>query len=102
MVVDLWSSTPSDIRQVKRKVPYGPDTTACIYSSGKLVADLVFAVLVDQCLVSYDDKVSKHWPEFAQNGKQDINVGECLRNEVMIHKLEIKIDLEHAFTENIK
>ena len=29
----------------------------------------------------YDDKVSKYWPEFAQNGKEDVRIFEILRHE---------------------
>ena len=43
-------------------------------SMGKVVSSIVFAVLVDQGLVTYDDKISKHWPEFAKNGKEDITI----------------------------
>jgi CubicO group peptidase (beta-lactamase class C family) len=42
---------------------------------------IVAAMLVDQGLLSYTDKVAKYWPEFAQNGKEDIKVCDVLRHE---------------------
>ena len=36
-----------------------------IQSSGKSVASILFARLVDQGLASYDDPIMNHWPEYA-------------------------------------
>ena len=39
-----------------------------IFSSGKQIETAVVAILVDRGLVSYDDKVARHWAAFAQGG----------------------------------
>ena len=43
----------------------GNNHPVCIMSSGKAVAAILLAGLRDQGLFEYDDKVAKHWPEFA-------------------------------------
>jgi CubicO group peptidase (beta-lactamase class C family) len=52
-----------------------------VFSSGKTLEAIVAAMLVDQGLLGFNDKVSKHWPEFAQNGKENIKVCDVLRHE---------------------
>jgi CubicO group peptidase (beta-lactamase class C family) len=71
-VVDLWGSIKEEnLNKVDkaRGGVYGPDSLTCIWSSSKAVSDIVFAKLREQCLINFEDKVSQHWPEFAQNGK---------------------------------
>ena len=50
-----------------------------VFSSGKSVSAFIVALMVERSLLTYDDKVSEHWPEFGQKGKQDITVAEVLR-----------------------
>ena len=61
--------------------PTPPDTLQIIFSSGKSVAAIAMAMLVDRGLVSYQDKISKHWPEFAQKGKENIKIEDLMRHE---------------------
>ncbi|VDK65670.1 unnamed protein product [Gongylonema pulchrum] len=46
------------------------------------VCAICFAMLVDRGLVAYEDQVSKHWPEFGQNGKEDITIEMLLAHQV--------------------
>ncbi len=41
----------------------------------------MFATLVDQGLIGYEDRVSDHWPEFAANGKKEVTVDSIFRHE---------------------
>ena len=43
---------------------------------------LCMAVLVDRGLLDYDGTVASYWPEFAQNGKENITVRTLLNHEV--------------------
>ena len=54
-----------------------------IFSSGKSVAAIVMAMQVDRGLISYTDEVSKHWPDFAKNGKSEITIADVLRYGVL-------------------
>lgn len=60
---------------------YTPDTLAVIFSSGKMMGVVLIAVMVDQGLLDYNEKVAKYWPEFAQNGKENITVADVMRHE---------------------
>ena len=50
-----------------------------IFSSGKTVASICMACLIDRGLLNYNDRVSRHWPEFAQNGKENLKICDILR-----------------------
>ena len=57
------------------------DTLFSIYSSGKVPAALVIAWLVDQDRIGYDQPVASLWPEFSQNGKDMITIGDMLSHQ---------------------
>ena len=52
-----------------------------MYSSGKSIAAIVAALMVDRGLLNYDDKIVTYWPEFGKNGKEGITVKDILRHE---------------------
>ena len=60
-------------------------------------------MLFDRGLFKYDDKVSKHWPEFGQNGKDNITISEVLRHESGLAWFTESIpSIKNAWHENIK
>ena len=44
--------------------------------------DFGFLFLFLRGLLGYEEKVSKYWPEFAQNGKEDVTVEMVLNHQV--------------------
>ncbi|KAJ3117925.1 hypothetical protein HDU96_004829 [Phlyctochytrium bullatum] len=54
--------------------PYQPDTLQTVFSSSKVVEGLVTAYLVDRKHLDYEDKIAKHWPEFAQGNKENVTL----------------------------
>ena len=52
--------------------------------------------------MNYDDKISQHWPEFAQNGKENITVADLMRHEAGLAGLDTAVPLPSLLTENIK
>jgi CubicO group peptidase (beta-lactamase class C family) len=66
-VVDLWT---------------GPEITGDsllgVFSASKGAAHLVVALLVQDGVLDLDQKVSRYWPEFAVEGKQDITLRDLL------------------------
>ena len=52
-----------------------------MFSSGKTIAAIVVAMMVDKGLLSYDKKVVEYWPEFGKNGKNEITLADVLRHE---------------------
>lgn len=58
-----------------------PESVTNYFSNGKTVAVVCLSSLYDKGLFEYTDPVSKHWPEFAQNGKENITIADVLRHE---------------------
>jgi len=54
--------------------PYDHDTLQLVFSTTKGAAAVCAAILADDGLLDYDERVSTYWPEFAAAGKADIPV----------------------------
>jgi hypothetical protein len=52
-----------------------------IFSSGKSLEAIAVATLFDKGLFNYEDTIAKYWPEFAQNGKENVKICDVLRHE---------------------
>lgn len=65
----------------KKTQPVDVDTLFAVFSSGKVPAALVMAWLVDQDRIGYDQPACGIWPEFAQNGKEAITIGDMLSHQ---------------------
>ncbi len=61
--------------------PFGPDTLAPVFSTTKAIAALLIARLVSQGRLRYGQRLAEVWPEFAQAGKGDITVEQCLSHQ---------------------
>jgi len=72
------------------------DNMTSVQSSGKTVASVLFARLVDQGLVNYSDTVMKHWPEYAQNGKESIKIEDVFRHEGGMPKFSRALTLDEV------
>ena len=73
-----------------------------IMSSGKSVAALLIAIMVDKGLLDYDEPVVKYWPEFGQNGKDKILLRDVLCHDCGLARLHKKIESADLLPENIK
>ena len=60
-VIDLWGETPGYRKDSK----FNGDTLVNVFSSGKSLGPIMMAILYDQGLFKYEDKVATYWPEFA-------------------------------------
>ncbi|KAF7538296.1 hypothetical protein G7054_g3093 [Neopestalotiopsis clavispora] len=61
-----------------RTQPWKENTIVNMFSCTKIVSALAMLKLVDQGRVSVNDKVAKYWPEFAANGKENIEIRHIL------------------------
>ena len=52
------------------------------------------AVAADRGLFNYNDRVSKLWPAFAQNGKDRITIADVLRHDAGLHTFSKQITEE--------
>lgn len=76
-MIDIFAGS----KDLEGTIPYTNHTLQQVYSSGKAVEGIVVARLVQQGLLNYDKKVSEYWPEFAQNGKENVRLV-----DVMVHE----------------
>jgi CubicO group peptidase (beta-lactamase class C family) len=67
-VVDMWGGCTDGARTRA----WTKDTIVNVWSSTKTVTSLAGLMLVDRGLVELTAPVAGYWPEFAANGKQDI------------------------------
>lgn len=70
LVVDLWGG----FRDAAHTRPWEEDTLVCMMSVNKAVVAICIARAIEQGFFKHDDLVAKHWPEFAQAGKENIPV----------------------------
>ena len=86
-VVDLWGG-----ERTEQGDPWEADTLAMCFSTTKGVASFALHLQVAAGLLGYDDPVAAHWPEFAQNGKDEVTVRHVLSHSAGLHRLRSVID----------
>ncbi|MHA1727522.1 MAG: serine hydrolase domain-containing protein [Promethearchaeota archaeon] len=69
-VVDIWGGYADK----ERTRPWEKDTIVNVYSTTKAMTIISALMLVDRGQLDLDAPVAKYWPEFAQNGKEDLPV----------------------------
>ncbi|MEW2079202.1 serine hydrolase domain-containing protein [Streptomyces sp. NPDC012403] len=74
MEVDLWGGHADEARAV----PWSRDTLVSLWSTTKTLSSLAALVLVDRGALDLHRPVAEYWPEFAAQGKQDIEVRHVL------------------------
>lgn len=73
-VVDMWGGY-SDAARTR---PWAEDTIVNVWSSTKTVTSLAALIVIDRGLVQPTAPVAAYWPEFAANGKQNIEIRHIL------------------------
>ena len=69
-VVDIWAGH----RDEAKTLPWEQNTLACVFSATKTMTALSALLLFDRGELSFDDRVTKYWPEYGQNGKQSTEI----------------------------
>lgn len=69
-VVDIWGGH----KDAAKTVPWEEDTIVNVYSTTKTMAAISALLLADRGDLDFYAPVSKYWPEFAQNGKDKVEV----------------------------
>lgn len=77
LVVDLMAGSADRTGAV----PFGPDTLTPVFSTTKAIAAIMLGRLVGQGRLDYGQRVAEVWPEFAQAGKDQITVEQCLSHQ---------------------
>jgi len=92
-VIDLWGGYADPAKTQ----PWTQDTITVVWSCSKVVTALAAATLVDRGLLDPDEKVSKYWPEFGVNGKENVTVGHILSHASGVPSWEQPITPEEIF-----
>lgn len=90
LVVDLWGGHLDR----SRSRAWRKDTLVTMWSTTKGMTAAAMAVAQSRGLFDPDEPVSAYWPEFAQNGKQDVTVDQLLRHEAGLAVIDTKLNLE--------
>lgn len=69
-VVDIWGGWADEAKTT----PWERDTITNVWSTTKTMTFISALLLVERGLLNLHEKVATYWPEFAQNGKADIEV----------------------------
>ncbi|MHA1728034.1 MAG: serine hydrolase domain-containing protein [Promethearchaeota archaeon] len=92
-VVDIWGGFVDE----EKTKPWLENTITKVYSTNKIMNAICALMLVDQDLLDLDAPVAKYWPEFAQNGKENLPV----RN-LFSHSAGLPGFAEPIITEDLK
>jgi CubicO group peptidase (beta-lactamase class C family) len=76
-VVDLWGG-----KRASAGAAWDKDTISCVFSSTKGAMALTAHMLADRGALDLDALVTKYWPEFGQNGKENARVAMTLDHSV--------------------
>ena len=87
-VVDLWGG----IRNKATGDPWEENTMVLIASATKGPAAMTMALAHSRRLFDYDDRISKYWPEFAQQGKDRITIRQLLAHQAGLYALDKHVD----------
>jgi CubicO group peptidase (beta-lactamase class C family) len=87
-VVDLWGG----VRNKLTNEPWEEDTMVLVYSTTKGLAAMTLAVAHSRGWLDYEERVSRYWPEFAQQGKETITVRTLLAHQAGLFALDEPVD----------
>ncbi|CEP13875.1 hypothetical protein [Parasitella parasitica] len=83
-------------QDVENKIEYTNDTLQMVFSSTKALSAIVIAQLVDQGLLSYDERISTYWPEFAQNKKENVTLMDLMRHTAGVGALDAPLSMANV------
>ncbi len=92
-VIDLWAGHADGAKTR----PWESDTIVNVFSTTKMMAALSTLLLVDRGKLDLDAPVASLWPEFAQQGKQEIPVRQLLSHTSGLPGWDTPISIETLF-----
>jgi CubicO group peptidase (beta-lactamase class C family) len=87
-VVDLWGG----IRNKRTGEPWDQETMVVIHSATKGLAAMTLALAHSRGWLDYDERVARYWPEFAQQGKENITVRQLLAHQAGLFAFDEPVD----------
>jgi len=92
-VVDLWGGHADAARQI----PWKRESIVTVYSATKGPAALCAHICADRGLIDFEAPVSRYWPEFGQNGKDNVLVRHVLTHTAGIPAIKEALPREALF-----
>ncbi|KAJ5312774.1 hypothetical protein PENANT_c007G04040 [Penicillium antarcticum] len=92
-VLDIWGGY-ADAAKTR---PWEKDTLTPVWSCSKIVSALAALTLVDRGQLDVEERVSKYWPEFAVNGKEDVRVWQILSHSSGLASWENPVPIEFVY-----
>lgn len=92
-VVDIWGG----YKDVKRSQAWEKDTLVLVWSTTKCVTSLAALILMERGMLDPYEKVCVYWPEFAENGKEDIEVRHLMSHTAGLPAWEESIALKTLY-----
>jgi CubicO group peptidase (beta-lactamase class C family) len=93
LVVDIWGGHADKAKTRE----WSKDTIVNVFSSTKNVTAMAALMLIDRGLLDPFAPVAKYWPEFAANGKQDVEVRHVLSHTSGVSGWEMPFALEDIY-----
>ncbi len=87
-VVDLWGGS----RDKATGEPWEEDTMVLVASASKGMAGLAMALAHSRGWLDYEERVCRYWPEFAQQGKEEVTVRQLLSHQAGLLALDGHVD----------
>jgi len=89
-VVDLWAGHADEAKTR----PWERDTIVNVYSTTKTMTALCALILADRGELDFHAPVAQYWPEFAQNGKEALEVRHVMGHASGLSSWEEAIPIE--------
>ncbi|MYE86329.1 MAG: beta-lactamase family protein [Gammaproteobacteria bacterium] len=92
-VVDLWAG----YRDRARTLPWEQDTIVNVYSTTKTMTALTALLLADRGELDLYAPVKRYWPEFAQNGKEKVEVRHFMSHSAGLSGMDEPMSTEDVY-----
>jgi CubicO group peptidase (beta-lactamase class C family) len=89
-VVDLWGG----VRNKRTGEPWEEDTMVLVNSTTKGLAAMTMAIAHSRGWIDYEAPVCRYWPEFAQQGKDEITIRQLLGHQAGLFCLDEPVNRE--------
>ncbi|MDA9322407.1 beta-lactamase family protein, partial [Gammaproteobacteria bacterium] len=66
---------------IDSEIKWSDKTLVNVWSTTKGIVAICFCILVSRGQITYNDKVSKYWPEFGVNNKSEITIADLLSHK---------------------
>jgi len=93
LVADIWGGSADRAKNI----PWQENTIVNFWSCTKTLTALAALILVDRGALDPFAAVASYWPEFAANGKQDIEVRHLLSHTSGVSGWQTPFEVEHIY-----